>query len=144
MTSPWTPYREPLRDTLLRTITIAVVAGTVLAFSTHHRVRWPFAVLVMLWPSLGGHVVELAFLNWLRPRIPAERRVQVAARLATWFAGGVILAACMAITARALTGRPTRSLAWWVAGLGFIGVELIAHLALLRARGRPSIYDGRG
>jgi hypothetical protein len=36
-----------------------------------------------------------------------------------------------------------RMLAWWVAGFGFVGIELIAHLGL-HARGRPSVYDGRG
>jgi hypothetical protein len=143
MTSPWTPYREPLRATLLRTIAIALVAATVLTFATRGRVAWPIAVLVMLWPSLGGHYVELWFLNWLRPRLPAARGVQLTARLTTWFGGGVIFAALMALTARVLVGRPTRVLPWWIAGLGFIGIELIAHLGL-RARGRPNVYEGRG
>jgi hypothetical protein len=145
MTSPsWTPYREPFRSTLLRTVTIALVAGTVLSVSTHGRVRWPIAVLVMLWPSLGGHFVEVWFLNWLRPRLSAHRSAQLGARLATWFAGGVAFAALMALTARALSGGgATRALAWWIGGLGFIAVELIAHLGL-RARGRPSVYDGLG
>jgi hypothetical protein len=144
MTAPWTPYREPVRTTLIRTTAIALVAGSVLAFSTRGRMAWPIAVLVMLWPSLGGHFVELWFLNWLRPRISAERGVQLAVRLGTWFIGGVLLAMCMAITARALLGGASmRMLAWWVAGFGFVGIELIAHLGL-HARGRPSVYDGRG
>lgn len=140
----WKPHREPIRDTLLRTITIALVAGTVLTLSAKGRLSWPTAVLVMLWPSLGGHFIELWFLNWLRPRLPAERGVQLVARLGLWFAGGVLFAALMALTARALLGGTSvRLLPWWVAGLGFIGIELVAHLGL-RVRGRPSVYDGLG
>ena len=35
----------------------------------------------MLWPSLGGHWVELWFLNWLRPRLPVARGAQIVTRL---------------------------------------------------------------
>jgi hypothetical protein len=35
------------------------------------------------------------------------------------------------------------SLSWWLGGLGFVGIELVAHLVLM-ARGRPSFYDGLG
>jgi len=142
MTAAWPDHREPLRATLMRTVGIALVAGTVLSLATHGRVRWPIAVLVMLWPSLGGHVVELYFLRWLRVRLSADRSVQLAARLGTWFVAGMLFATGMVLTAR-LLGSPMRFLPWWVAGLGFIGVELIAHLAL-RVRSRPSVYDGQG
>ena len=43
----------------------------------------------------------------------------------------------------ALAGfRPARWPAWWLGGLAFIGIELLAHL-LLQLRGRPSFYNGR-
>lgn len=101
-------------------------------------------VLLVLWISLGGHFIELWFLNWLRPLLPAARGVQIAARFAAWFAGGVVLSYAMLLSARLLTGTwPARPSPWWVAGLAFIGVELVAHLAL-HVRGRPSIYDGQG
>jgi hypothetical protein len=32
---------------------------------------------------------------------------------------------------------------WWLGGLVFIGIELVAHL-VLRLRGRPNFYNGRG
>jgi hypothetical protein len=32
---------------------------------------------------------------------------------------------------------------WWVAGIAFVAVELIAHLALLLRR-RPNFYNGAG
>ena len=125
----------------MRTIGIALIAGTVLSLATHGRTRWLVAVLVMLWPSLGGHFVELWFLRWLRPRLSGDRGVQLAARIGTWFIAGVIFATLMVLTARTL-GHAMRPLAWWIAGIGFIGVELIAHLGL-RARTRPSVYDGQ-
>ena len=31
----------------------------------------------------------------------------------------------------------------WIGGFVFIGIELVAHL-VLHARGRPSVYTGRG
>ena len=90
---------------------------------------------------------HLWFLNWLRPRLPDRRTVQVVARVAVWFVGGVALAMGMWLTASALPGlRPPRADARWLAGLaglGFIGVELAAQLGL-QLRGRPSFFNGRG
>jgi hypothetical protein len=145
MTAPWQPYREPLRTTLVRTITIAVVVGFVVArLWGGGLARWTLATLLVLWPSFGGHWVELWFLNWLRPRLSPARAVQVGARVAVWFAGGTGLALGMGLTAMALAGfRPARWPSWWIGGLAFIGVELVAQLAL-QLRGQPSFYNGRG
>jgi hypothetical protein len=97
-----------------------------------------------LWPSFGGHWVEIWFLNWLRPRLPIARTAQTAARIVVWFVCGSALALGMGVTATALTGfsRP-RWPAWWLGGLAFIGVELVAHL-FLQLRSRSSFYNGRG
>jgi hypothetical protein len=144
MTSPWQPFREPLRTTLFRTGTIAIVVGAVLARSRGGLARWPLATLLVLWPSLGGHWVEVWFLNSLRPRLSIGCGVQVAARLAVWSVGGMGLAIGMRLTALALGSfRMARWPSWWIAGLAFIGIELVAHLAL-QLRGRPSFYNGRG
>jgi hypothetical protein len=144
MTSPWQPYREPLRVTLVRTGIIALVVGAVLARSRGGLARWPMATLLMLWPSFGGHWVEVWFLNWLRPCLSNARAVQVGARVGVWFVGGIGLALGMDLTAMALAGfRPAQWPAWWVGGIAFIGIELVAHL-VLELRGRPSFYNGRG
>ncbi len=138
------PYREPGLRHLLRTGTIALVVGAVLAKTRDDMSRWPLATLLILWPSFGGHWVEIFFLNWLRPLLPAARGVQVGVRLAVWFVGGCVLAIGMAFTAMALI--PLRPMHWsqlWLAGVGFIGVELRAHV-FLQFRGRPSFYNGRG
>ena len=143
MTS-WQPFHEPPRDTLVRTLGIALVAGGVMAHWWGGLARWPLATAVMLWPSLGGHWVELWFLNWLRPRIAAARPAQVVARLAVWFVGGVALRLGMRLTIFAFTGRLIAQWPpWWVAGLAFVGIELVAH-AGLQLRGRPSFFNGRG
>ena len=140
----WQPYNEPLRVTLVRNVGIAVVAGAVLASSWRGDLRWTVTSVMMLWPSFGGHWLELWFLNWLRPRLSAGRPVQVVARLAVWFIGGVVLALGMWLTAMTLTAmrRPPWA-TWWVAGFAFIGIELVAQLAL-QLRGRPSFFNGRG
>jgi hypothetical protein len=138
----WLPYREPLRTTMLRTGIIAIVVGGVLARSWGGLARWPTAALLLLWPSFGGHWVEIWFLNWLRPRLSIAPGVQVAARVGVWFVGGIGLAIGMGLTAMALTGFRHWP-AWWLAGLAFVGIELVTHL-VLQLRGRPSFYNGRG
>ncbi len=147
MSDTWQPYREPLRSTLVRTLLIALVAGAALtAWSARwtRPVPWTPAVALMLWPAFGGHWVELWFLNWLRPRLPTARSVQVVARLGTWFLGGCGLGIGMVLTARFAAGiRLPVSPAWWKAGVLFIGVELIAH-SVLQTRGQPSFFNGRG
>ena len=144
MPPQWQPYREPLRTTLLRTGVLAIVVGAVVAGLWGGPARWPTATLLALWPTFGGHWLELWFLNWLRPRISGARGWQVAARIGVWFAGGACLSMGMRWTAIALAGlQPRRWPAWWLGGLAFIGLELAAHLAL-QWRGRPSFYSGRG
>ena len=144
MTSQWQPYREPLYITVLRTGTIAIVVGAVLARLWGGWTRWWIAILLVLWPSFGGHWVEVWFLNWLRPRLSVARSVQVAARIGVWFVGGAGLAIGMGLTAMWLAGfRPAHWPAWWLGGLTFIGIELGAHL-VLQLRGRPSFYNERG
>ena len=145
MMTQWQPYREPLRVTLVRTITMALVLGALLARLWGGGLRRsPFATLLMLWPSFGGHWIELWFLNWLRPRLSSTRAVQVGARVGVWFVGGIGLALGMALTAAAVDGfQPARWPPWWLGGLGFIGIELIIQL-VLQLRGRPSFYNGRG
>ena len=144
MTSPWQSYREPLRVTVLRTGGIALILGAVLAPWMGGLSRWPLATLLVVWFSFGGHWVELWFLNWLRPRLPAARAAQVGARLGVWFGGGIGLGLGMALTAMAFAGyAPAEWPAWWIGGVGFIGLELGVHL-WPQLRGRPSFYNGRG
>ena len=144
MTTKWQPYSEPLRSVVLRNGTIAIVLGAVLAGISGGWARWPLATVLMLWPSFGGHWVEVWFLNWLRPRISAVRGAQVAARIAVWFFAGVGFGFAMRLTVMALTRlRPAHFPAWWLAGLAFIGIELMPHL-VLQFRGRPSFYNGLG
>ncbi len=140
------PYREAFHTTLLRTGAIAIIIGAAIArpWASGGLARWSGATLIALWPALGGHFVELFFLNVLRPRIPAARAVQILARILVWFIGGALLARAMAWTATLLAGpRPAPWLVWWLGGLGFIGIELVVHL-FLQIRGRASFYNGRG
>ncbi len=99
--------------------------------------------LLVLWPSLGGHFVELAFLDRVRPRLPASWVAQAVVRLGVWYVGGTALGAGMWLTSRVVGLSSERWPAWWLGGLAFIGIELVAHL-VLRLRGRPSFYDGQG
>src|SRR4051812_35199977 len=98
----WQPYREPLSTTLLRTGTIALVLGAVLARYRGGMAYWPTATLLALGPALGGHFVEFFFLNSPRPRLPDARVVQASARLGVWFVGGAGLTLGAVLTAQAM------------------------------------------
>jgi hypothetical protein len=138
------PYREPVRSTLARTVAIAIATGAVWAWRLGSWKQWPLAALVTLWPALGGHFVELGYLNYLRARLGARRTVLVGVRLAVWFVGGAALAVGARETAIALGGFGAIAwLTWWLGGVTFIAIELVAHM-VLRLRGRPSFYDGCG
>jgi hypothetical protein len=140
----WQPYREPLRITLIRTLSIAIIGGAIVALSMGRLWRWPAISLLILWPSVGGHWIDLLFLNGLRPRLPESRTIQLLARVAVWFIGGVLLAVGVRLTAWMILGHVRLPwLTWATAGLVFIAVELMAHVAL-QLRGRPSFYNGRG
>ena len=139
-TSGWKPYTEPVHTTAMRTLGIALVGGLLFArFSIGLR-HLPLAIGMVMWFSLGGHFVELFFLNWLRPRLPAARGIQLAARVAMWFAGGVLLGYGAYQTA-VFAGLYVTWLLWWMTGIAFIAVELVAHIPL-QLRGRPSFYNG--
>ena len=140
----WQPYREPLRTTLVRTVSIALLAGALVALWSGGLRRWPAISLLMLWPAFGGHWVDLLFLYYLRPRLPSTRRAQRGVRIVVWFLGGVGLALGVRLTAMLLLARPRVAwLTWAIAGVAFITIELIAHAAL-HLRGRPSFYNGLG
>ena len=139
-TTNYPRFYEPIKRTFVRNFAIALAVGTAVAlWKGDLRLLLPFSALA-LWFSLGGHYVEVLFLNGIRSRISGSRPTQLCARLATWFAGGAILYLCMAITARALLVHPPRLEFWWFGGFFLIAVELVAH-AVLALRSSSSFYN---
>ena len=144
MSDSWLPYREPLATTLVRNAVLAIVIGGLVAWRVGRLPLWPVAAGLALWFTLGGHCVEIWFLNWLRPRIARARGKQIVVRLVVWFVGGVLLGLCLFTTMRLVGMRNAFALRrWWLVGIVFVCVELVAHLALA-ARRRPNFYDGAG
>src|SRR5687768_7914483 len=92
--------REPLSRTLARNVAIAAAVGAGFAIRYHEVAVWLPSSLLALWFSLGGHYVEVLFLNGIRPRLQAVRLVLATSRLVVWFVGGAFLYTCIAITAR--------------------------------------------
>jgi hypothetical protein len=128
---------------LVRNAALAAAVGAVLAFQRHDlRLLLPIVALAS-WFSLGGHYIELVFLNGLRARIPQGRFTQGVSRLLVWFSGGLLLYIGMAATARALPIEVPPLRLWWYGGFLLIGVELVVH-AVLAMRGLPNFYNGRG
>jgi hypothetical protein len=139
-----TAFHEPLHRTLTRTFGVVIVAGGVASIWLGGMRLWPALSLVMLWPSLGGHWVDVLFLNGLRPHLPATPVIQRAARLVLWFVAGVVFGLGVRWTAAPLVARPSFAwLTWAKAGLAFVAIELVAHAALQR-RGRGSFFNGLG
>lgn len=139
----WRPYREPIRATLTRTIGIAAVVGIVAALVQRRAGSFATAGILALWFSLGGHWVEIFYLNWLRPRLPRSPVPQAGARLLIWFVGGALLTLGMETTARQLEPGAMRLPSIWTGGAGFVCVELLVH-TVFRLRGRPGFFSGDG
>src|SRR5262245_5523507 len=135
-------FTEPWSVTALRTGFIALAIGVGAAVLRRQPSVVPLATLTALWFTLGGHFVDLAFRNHLG-RLAGGGTARVLSRLAWWFAGGCVLYQGALETQSLVWGRDSAGWPWWVAGVGFVGAELIVHL-LLRLRKLPSFYDGRG
>ena len=131
-------FHEPFPKTLGRNGLIAAVAGLSLAAARGRLNLWLPLAVVALWFSLGGHYVEVGYLNGLRPRLSVGVPQRLLARVSLWFAGGCVLYLGAAASSGVL-GVPMKGANFWMGGLGLIGIELLAHSAL-RFRGRPSIF----
>ena len=137
------PFSEPWRTTALRTGLLALAVGAAAGLRQHQIADIPAVSLLALWFTLGGHFLELLFRNRLRQYLGDQRAMQMLVRVAFWFVGGAVLFEGVLAT-RALLGiRVNVPFSWWLAGAGFVGVELLIHLGI-RARGQPNFYDGRG
>ncbi|MGH7787031.1 MAG: hypothetical protein ACRERC_09215 [Candidatus Binatia bacterium] len=130
------------RATALRTGAIALAVGAGVGLYRRRLDALIPAALLALWFALGGHFVEVLFRNQLRHRLGGQP-VRIVARLAYWFAGGTVLYAGARATRAILTGQHAGPWPWWIAGVGFVVLELLIHW-LLHLRGNPNLYDGRG
>ena len=135
-------FQEPWTRTAARTLSLAAGIGVVVALITRRLEIFFPVVAAALWFTLGGHFLEVLFRNSLGHGINSAA-VRAEARLGYWFAAGSLLYLAASATATALSGGHLLRWPWWVGGLGFVGAELIVHLAL-RVRRQPSFYDGRG
>lgn len=140
---PPEPFSEPWRTTALRTGLLALAVGVAVGLIKRHLAVVPSVTLFALWFTLGGHFLELLFRNRLRPFVSDQPAARTLARVAFWFAGGAVLFEAAQATQTLFARRLSVPLSWWVAGIGFVGVEFLVHLGL-RARGEASVYDGRG
>lgn len=137
------PVAESWGTTLRRNGVLALAIGAGAGLSDRRLAVVAPVTLVALWFTIGGHFVELLFRNRLGPRIGGSREGLAVTRLVYWFIGGSVLFAAALATRRLLTGPAPTLWPWWAGGALFVGAELGVHL-LLRARGQPSFYDGRG
>ena len=142
-TGPPEPCREPWRTTAIRTGSIALAIGAAVGIYQRRIGAAASTTLVALWFTLGGHFAEVLFRNHLRYRIGGQVVVQVLARLLYWFIAGSVLSLGAIASLALVIGRSSSPWPWWAGGAFFIALELAVHL-VLRRRGLPSFYDGRG
>jgi hypothetical protein len=151
------PCRESLATTLARTCGIAVILASVICLLRLHHVPtssaqwrgWLAWVVFIGWISLGGHWVEVIYLNVLRPRLanwPAAALVLL--RLALWMIGGAILftgamVSLRLVMAGELPGRSKVISAFLRGGPIFVAIELVVHVFMMLA-GRPNCWNFRG
>ena len=138
---PSEPFSERWRTTALRTGLLALAVGVAVGLITGHLAVVPSVTLFALWFTLGGHFLELLFRNRLSQHVSDQPAARMLARVAFWFVGGAVLFEAAQATQTLFARRV--SVPWWLAGIGFVGVEFLVHLGL-RARGEASVYDGRG
>ena len=142
------PYVERLGATLRRTLTIAFFITTALALvpplrgETSFGRFWLGTYPAVLWIPLGGHYVELAYLNFLRMRWGWFFRHRHVARVLVWFAGGLPLGLGCWWTWLAMGVRPQFELPFWWGMPFFVLAECVVHTAL-SVLGRPSFWNGR-
>ncbi len=139
--TPSSRTREPFRRTLARNFAIALAIGVVAALVRREPALVARIGVLALWFSLGGHYVEVLFLDAARPRLPRGPLPQRLARFVVWFAGGALLYSGMAATTRLFATRTLPFDAWWLGALGFMVVELVVH-AVLALRRVPNFYRG--
>ncbi len=136
-------FSEPWHTTALRTGAIALAIGIGVALYRRRVSLVPWITLAALWFTLGGHFVELLFRNRLGPLIDGSPPRHALVRVPYWFVGGSVLYAGALTTRTILSGRGPVPWPWWTGGVLFVAAELLIHL-VMRARGQPSFYDGRG
>jgi hypothetical protein len=138
MASEWQPYQEPVRSVILRSGAIAVLTGAAFATISGRFARWPLATVMALWPSFGGHWVEVGFLNRLRPRLSSLSAhnaftVRLSLNAHNAFAVRLSLSADNTFAVR-LPARgvqvATRVLVWFIAGAGLVIAMRLSLLVL--------------
>lgn len=140
------PYREPLWKTLRRTLTIALCITTALTLllprEGSYRHYWATTYLAVLWFPLGGHYVELGYLNWARMVSAWVRQHRTLSRMLWWLIGGLPLGLGCWWTWGALGTRPSFDLPLWWGMPFFVVAECVVH-TVLNVRGYPSFWNGR-
>ena len=155
--SRFTLYRESVAATVIRTGGIAIIVATLvtvarlrhLPASSAEWYGWLVLVVFVGWFSFGGHWVELAYLNGIRPKIAHWSDPSlVFIRLGVWLIGGAILylgavASRSVMTAGELPGQADLFKVLLYGGPVFAVIELFPH-TFLQLSGKPSFWNFRG
>jgi hypothetical protein len=157
---------ESLRATLLRTVPLALLIGTIATLSVRGMPvnaadwkGWTARVAAALWITFGGHYIELLYLRGVLPYIATDQEpsnisrwfVRLGARCAVWATGGAVLwiggmtTYVLIMSARLLRPQELPLIALQGA-LGLVIIELLGVHVAMTLIGRPSVWlrrDGR-
>jgi hypothetical protein len=143
MTTPIQPFSEPWHKTAARAGLLALAIGLGVGAVRHRPGLILPVTLFALWFTLGGHFLEVFFLNHLRRYLGPATRIQLPVRLLYWFVGGSLIYGAALVTMWVLPQLHLPDAPWWLVGLAFLAMELLMH-GLMAMRSKGSAYSGRG
>jgi hypothetical protein len=139
---------EPLIKTVIRTIlTATIIAGILyLAHVFPYDGKSKLTLFAMIWLVvfcivIGGHWLELLFINSIKFALPKNILLLYFTRIVYWFLCAVPLFFCTNFIMHVFLYDGLRLSHWFTFGIFYIGIELLMH-AIMQIRYKKSFYNG--
>jgi len=139
---------ESLNQTVIRTIlTTTIIAGILyLAHLFPHDGKSNLTLFEMIWLVVfcivvGGHWLELLFINRIKFALPKNILLLYFIRIVYWFLCAVPLFFAINFIMGLFLYDGLRLSHWWTFGIFYIGIELLMY-AIMQIRYKKSFYNG--
>lgn len=141
-------FKEAFSKTLIRTVITATIIAAILffahAFPSGDQTK--LNLLIMIWLMvyiivLGGHLLELIFINYLKFVLPKNIILLYVIRIAYWFLCAIPLIFGAGLIHNLFVHKNGPMVYDYTFGVFYIGIELFMH-AMMQIRFRKSFYNG--